>query len=490
MSKIPDNEKMVRKNWWKFKCDSCDYKTVSEHLYKSHMRSDEHKAFAKVMLNYDKSAPGHGEVQPTSTKSEPGISDKEFTCDECPYSTTWKTEYMWHKESHNKKLKVDLIASAEKKIKVELSKKGNLDDSKANLHEELGQHATNKLQSSENRGNEESQDNVGERKWYKCSKCEHSLSNKNSLKWHMDAAHTDIKLFKCDFCKHTTNRKDSLRRHVSRIHLEERATRIQDSSSIKRENVECGSEMQTVPSRSKKLGFKVSASKNFNCWECNYKTSCKSTFKEHMMIHKGYQSKCGALELQQDYSDQDISTDTAPVQSTWKRQGLNLVDVFLCQHCNYRSVSEDNIISHNRAIHGLIIEDKNFEEERMNTSGPKAEIVSLQEAPNHIKLSDMKDADFPLPHHQSETMDEYARKDPLLITKEDHLVPPKAPEKPLSAYMRFSKECWKSLRKEHPDLKLWEIGNIIGGKWRGLKAEEKKKYQDAWKQDKVRNSSK
>ena len=65
--------------------------------------------------------------------------------------------------------------------------------------------------------------------------------------------------------------------------------------------------------------------------------------------------------------------------------------------------------------------------------------------------------------------------------------PPKAPEKPLSAYMRFSKKQWDSVRTEHPDLKLWEIGTIIGQKWRDLRADEKKEYQDAWNVDKVRN---
>ena len=111
VTKIPVNGKMARKkkNWWKFKCESCDYKTLSENLYKSHMQSNEHKAFAEVMLNYGKSAPERQEEVSTTkqehvvTKSEPEISVKEFTCDECPYSTTWETEYMWHKESHNKK---------------------------------------------------------------------------------------------------------------------------------------------------------------------------------------------------------------------------------------------------------------------------------------------------------------------------------------------------------------------------------------------------
>ena len=62
---------------------------------------------------------------------------------------------------------------------------------------------------------------------------------------------------------------------------------------------------------------------------------------------------------------------------------------------------------------------------------------------------------------------------------------PKAPEKPLSAYMRFSKEVWEATRNEHPDLKLWELGSIIGKKWRDLAPGDKKRFQDAWTSEKV-----
>ena len=64
--------------------------------------------------------------------------------------------------------------------------------------------------------------------------------------------------------------------------------------------------------------------------------------------------------------------------------------------------------------------------------------------------------------------------------------PPKAPEKPLSAYMRFSKKFHRSIKAENPELKIWEIGSIIGGKWRNLKAHEKNEYQDAWRADKTK----
>jgi SWI/SNF-related matrix-associated actin-dependent regulator of chromatin subfamily E protein 1 len=67
---------------------------------------------------------------------------------------------------------------------------------------------------------------------------------------------------------------------------------------------------------------------------------------------------------------------------------------------------------------------------------------------------------------------------------------PKAPEKPLPPFLRYSRKVYDSVKASNADVKSWEIGKIVAQMWRDLSDHERQEFVNEYEIAKVSEQNK
>lgn len=52
-------------------------------------------------------------------------------------------------------------------------------------------------------------------------------------------------------------------------------------------------------------------------------------------------------------------------------------------------------------------------------------------------------------------------------------------------FMRYSRKVWDDVKAKNPEMKLWEVGQLIGEMWKDLPATEKQEVIDEYEAERV-----
>ncbi|XP_072013392.1 uncharacterized protein [Amphiura filiformis] len=266
------------------------------------------------------------------------------------------------------------------------------------------------------------------------------------------------------------------------------------------------------------------AQNEFFCTMCSFKspslgamsTHCHMKHTTHLQLERDPFTGnyiCTFCSLVWPQADEDAKAHSCKMNGigTW----------YVCKDCNFTSVEKSVVLLHKLFYHSDRAEEfvlpgqlVNIAASKTETGSQKYEIgtadpssdttnqvaspVEMQASPTSSMASPAGVQVSPSTQMVSPHAQEYQHQAVLsqmayvkaaknfVEHSQANIKPPKAPAKPITAYIRYSKDKYKEVKSKYPDLGVGSIGRIIGAQWHALTAEEKSKYTEEYMKDKER----